>query len=96
MEGGVKDRVGAGLDQLLPLGERLAHLAAHRAGGVRDEPGDQPRRLPAASGPGRLDCGAGEPVVHDLGDVVGVLEPACRDQAREQGVEVVVVGLGPP
>ena len=30
----------------------------------------------------------------DGGDVVGVSEPACRDEAWEQGLDVVVIGFG--
>lgn len=33
-------------------------------------------------------------MVEDRGDVVGVAEPACGNQSRQQGIEVVAVGFG--
>lgn len=92
--GGVEYGVGAGLDQLAPLIERVAHVAGHRAVRGSDQSGDQPRRLPRAARARRPAGGTRHPVVQYRGDVVSVIEPARGHQTREQDVEVVVVGLG--
>ena len=59
-----------------------------------DEAGDESRWL---ASPARA-CGPGgrpfDPVVEYGGDVVGVVEPARCDEAWQQCVDVVMVGLG--
>ena len=86
--------VGAGLDQFLPLVESGSHLGVDDSVRLWDEAGDESRWL---ASPSRA-CGAGgralDTVVEDGGDVVGVDESARCDEARQEGIDVVMVGLG--
>lgn len=79
--GGVEHSAGAGLDQLAPFIEGMPHIGGHRAGGFRDQPGDETRRVACAAGVSGAGGGVGEAVVDDGGDVIGVGEPASLDEA---------------
>src|SRR5690606_35054467 len=45
-EWGVEERVCPGVDEIASLGERVSELGANGAGGLGDQPSNQPRRLP--------------------------------------------------
>jgi hypothetical protein len=94
-ECGVEESIGPGFDEVASLGQRLPHLGWHDAGGFGDEAHDETwcsACTPGSRWPGGR---AGKTVVQDRGDVVGVPEPACSHEARQQGLDVVLVGLGP-
>ena len=89
----VRERPGPGLDQLLALVDRLAVLGGHLPQRLRDESGDQARAEAAAAGRG-CRCLL-DPVPKHCGDVVSIVECVLADDARNQLLEVVVVGLSP-
>lgn len=86
--------VGAGLDQCFSLVERRAHSGVDHSVRAWNEAGDESRWLVSPAGA----CGPGgrtlDSVVEDGGDVVGVVESARSDEARQERFDVVVVGLG--
>jgi hypothetical protein len=90
----VEDGVGSPLDEFASFDERPMHLRRHRSYCFGDEAGDEARRLAGAAGAGWSCGGAGEAFVEDGGDVDGAAEAARLDEARQQGLNVVVVGFG--
>ena len=95
LQGGVEDRFCPGFDELAASGQRLLHVGGHGAGGFGNQAGDETQGLAGAAGAGGSSSDAGEGLVDDGGDVGGVGEPARRDEAWQESVNVVVVGFEP-
>src|SRR5699024_757792 len=91
----VKDCVGAGFDQVTTLVQCLTHVCGDWAVDAWDQAGNQTRRPAGAAGTGRSRSGVGEAVMDDRGEILGVLKSAGLDEAWQELVDVVMVGLGP-
>ena len=94
VEGGVEDGFCSGFDEVAAPGQSPLHVRGHGAGGFGNQPGNEKRCPSSASRSGGSGGGLGEAVVDNGGDVVGVSEPTSLDEARQEGVDVVVVGFG--
>ncbi len=91
----VKDRIGAAFNQVTTLVQCLTHVCGDRPVDAWDQASDQTCRFAGAAGTGRARGGVGEPVVNDRGEIVSVLKSTGLDEAWQELVDVVMVGLRP-
>ena len=82
---------GSGLHQLLALRKRSSHLIGHRSGRDGDEAGDPARS--GGSTPLRRRGRVPESTDQECAEVLGVVECALRDHARQQLSDVVAISL---
>ena len=79
----VEDCIGALLDELTPLVQRLAHVVGHRSNDFGDKPRDEPSGLPLAPRASWSRCCRGDSVPKHRSYIVRVAEVACSHQTRE-------------